>query len=81
MSTLEIYKIYNHLLELLKKEVYRVSLTVKSAVRSQIKKARMRVAGDFWNALNDKIRSDIKRATKKAKANGRKTVRATDLEE
>jgi len=57
-----------------------MSLAVKSAVRAQIKKAGMRVSGDLWNALDDKIRGDIKRAVGKAKADGRKTVRAADLE-
>jgi len=57
-----------------------MSLAVKSAVRAQIKKAGMRVAGDLWDALDDKIRGDIKRAVGKAKADGRKTVRAADLE-
>ena len=58
-----------------------MSLAVKSAVRAQIKKAGMRVAGDFWNALDDRIRGDVKRAVERAKADGRKTVRATDLKE
>ncbi|MDH5441430.1 MAG: DUF1931 domain-containing protein [Candidatus Bathyarchaeota archaeon] len=57
-----------------------MSLAVKSAVRAQIKKAGMRVAGDLWDALDDKIRGDIKRAVGKARADGRKTVRAADLE-
>ena len=61
-------------------EVYTVSLAVKSAVRAQIKKAGMRVAGDLWDALDDKIRGDLKRAAERAKADGRKTVRAADLE-
>ena len=57
-----------------------MSLAVKSAVRAQIKKAGLRVAGDLWDALDDKIRGDIKRAVGKARADGRKTVRAADLE-
>ena len=57
-----------------------MSLAVKSAVRAQIKKAGMRVSGDLWNALDDKIRGDLKRAVEKARADGRKTVRAADLE-
>jgi histone H3/H4 len=57
-----------------------VSTVVKSAVRAQIKKAGMRVAGDFWNALDAKVRDHVKLAAEKAKADGRKTVRAADLE-
>lgn len=57
-----------------------MSTVVKSAVRAQIKKAGMRVAGDFWNALDSKIRDHVKQAAEKAKADGRKTVRAADLE-
>jgi len=73
-------KFITFFLELSSLEVYRVSLAVKSAVRAQIKKAGMRVAGDLWDALDDKIRGDIKRAVGKARADGRKTVRAADLE-
>jgi len=56
-----------------------VSLAVKSAVRAHIRKTGMRVAGDFWNALNEKIRDDVKQAVERAQADGRKTVRAADL--
>jgi len=58
-----------------------VPLAVKSAVRAQIKKARMRVAGDFWKVLDERIQREIERAVERAKAEGRKTVRAADLEE
>ena len=57
-----------------------MSLAVKSAVRAQIKKAGMRVAGDLWNAFDDRIRGDLKRAVERARADGRKTVKAADLE-
>lgn len=59
--------------------MYKVSLAVKSAVRAQIKKAGMRVAGDFWKVLDERIQREIERAVGKAKAEGRKTVRAADL--
>jgi len=39
----------------------------------------MRVAGDFWKVLDERIQRDIERAVGKAKAEGRKTVRAADL--
>lgn len=56
-----------------------MSLAVKSAVRAQIKKAGMRVAGDFWKILDERIQCMIEQAVEKAKADGRKTVRAADL--
>ena len=52
-------------------------LYVKSAVRKAL--GKMRVSGDFWGALNERIEWKIKRAVQRAKANGRKTVRGHDL--
>ena len=54
-------------------------LYVKSVVKAIISKSKMRVSGDFWNALNDEIASHLEKAVKRAKANGRKTLRASDL--
>lgn len=52
-------------------------LYVKSVVRKAL--GKMRVSGDFWDALNERIEWKIKRAVQRAKANGRKTVRGYDL--
>ena len=41
----------------------------------------MRVAGDFWMALDERIQREIEGAVERAKADGRKTVRAADLKE
>jgi len=54
-------------------------LYVKSAVKELVAKNKMRVSGDFWNALNERIEWKIKRAIERAKANDRKTVRGADL--
>lgn len=50
-------------------------------VRSAAKKAAqgMRVSGDFFDALDEKIDAMIKEAIKRAKANGRATCRGCDL--
>lgn len=50
---------------------------VKSAVKGLLK--GVRVGGDFWKELDSKISWKVKRAAERAKANGRKTVRACDL--
>ncbi len=56
-----------------------MALAVKSAVKAQLKKTKMRVSGDFWKALDDKLSWKLKRAAERAKENGRKTIRACDL--
>lgn len=50
---------------------------VKSPVKGMMK--GMRVGGDFWKELDNKIAWKVKRAIERAKANGRKTIRAADL--
>jgi histone H3/H4 len=54
-----------------------MALAVKSAVKGLLK--GMRVGGDFWKELDNRISWKVKRAVERAKANGRKTVRACDL--
>lgn len=56
-----------------------MALAVKSAVKAQAKKMRMRVSGDFWKALDERIMWKVKRAAQRAKDNGRKTIRGYDL--
>lgn len=55
----------------------RKSLAVKSAVRGVA--GSMRVGGDFWNALDERIEWKVKNAARRARANGRKTLRGADL--
>jgi len=54
-----------------------MALVVKSAAKKLLK--GYRVSGDFFKALDKQITDMLKAATARAKANGRKTVRAYDL--
>lgn len=56
-----------------------MALAVKSAVKGLAKSNKMRVSGDFWKGLDEMLTWKIKRAAERAKANGRKTLRASDL--
>lgn len=53
------------------------SLVVRSAVKSQCK--GMRCSGDFMTALDKHVAEALQRAAKRAKANGRATIRPADL--
>lgn len=49
-------------------------------VRSKIKDfTDLNVAGDFADALSKEVESMIKKAEARAKANGRKTLKASDI--
>jgi histone H3/H4 len=54
-----------------------MSLIVRSKVKSTIK--GMRFAGDFYNALDKKVENTLREAAKRAKDNGRATIRPCDL--
>ncbi len=54
-------------------------LLVASKVREQIKAANCNTAGDAVEGLNGWVHWLIQQATERAKANGRKTVRAHDF--
>lgn len=54
-------------------------LLVASKVRAQVKAADCNFAGDAIEALNGYVYWLIEQATKRAKANGRKTVRNHDF--
>ena len=54
-------------------------LVVQSKVRELVKKNGANTAGDFADGLSDVVTDMIKKAVKRAQANGRKTVRAVDL--
>ena len=56
----------------------KMALAVKSAVRKEVGK-KMRVSGDFYKGLDERIKWKVNRACERAKANKRKTVRAADL--
>ncbi|HZX19409.1 MAG TPA: hypothetical protein VFF13_00150 [archaeon] len=55
------------------------SLVVGSKVKDAIKSAGCNTAGDAVDGLNDVVSMLVKKAAERAKANGRKTVRAVDF--
>jgi histone H3/H4 len=55
------------------------ALMVASKVKAMIKDADCNTAGDALDGLNAYVGWLIQQATKRAKANGRKTVRAHDF--
>ena len=54
-----------------------MSLIVRSKVKSTVK--GMRLAGDFYGAMDKKVEEILKEAAKRAKDNGRATIRPVDL--
>lgn len=54
-------------------------MVVQSKVREVAKKADVNMSGDFVDALSKKVEEIINQAIKRAKANGRKTIRSYDL--
>lgn len=54
-------------------------LVVNSKVRDFIKASGCNTASDVADALSKHVEQTISKAVKRAKANGRKTVRGTDL--
>ena len=54
-------------------------LLVSSKVKALLKKAKCNTAGDALEGLNQVLHCYIEQASKRAKANGRKTVRAHDF--
>ena len=54
-------------------------LLVGSKVKAAIKGAKCNTAGDAIEGLNEVVYYYVDQATKRAKANGRKTVRAHDF--
>lgn len=55
------------------------ALVVGSKLKEAIKKEGCNTAGDVVDGLSAKVAVMIKEAAKRAKANGRKTVRAVDF--
>lgn len=55
------------------------SLCVQSKVKGLIKKSKMKCSSDVVNALNKLISTAISKGCERAKANGRKTLRAADI--
>lgn len=57
----------------------REPLVVQSKVKNLIKKAKMKCSSDVVDQLNSVIAEHITRGVERAKANGRKTLRAADI--
>jgi len=55
------------------------SLVVQSKVKDLIKKGKMKCSSDVIGALTKLIQYHVGRGIDRAKANGRKTLRAADL--
>jgi len=55
------------------------SLVVGSKVKDAVRSAGCNCGGDFVDALSSRVQEEVRRAADRAKANGRKTVRANDL--
>ena len=55
------------------------SLVVSSKVKEAIKGHGLNTAGDAADGLNKAVSMLVERAAERAKANGRKTVRAVDF--
>lgn len=55
------------------------ALVIASKAKAVLKKAKLNVAGDALEGLNDVIYWYIDQAAKRTKANGRKTVRKHDF--
>ena len=53
-------------------------LVKKSEVKDKVK-GDMRISGDFYDALDKHVANAIKAAEKRAKENGRKTLKPHDL--
>ena len=55
-----------------------MALIVKSAIR-QLMKGRANVGEDFLKRLDADVSAMVRRAAERAKANGRKTLKARDV--
>ena len=54
-----------------------MSLIVRSKIKTSVK--GMRISGDFYNALDKKVEDVVREAGRRAKSNGRATIRPADL--
>lgn len=55
------------------------NFVIKSEVKKAISKAKFRSSSDVFDALNGLVQWYIAEAVKRAKANGRQTVRSYDI--
>ncbi len=52
---------------------------VKSKVKAIVAEADMRISGDAWSDLGHQVTRAVKSAIRRAKANGRKTIKGSDF--
>jgi histone H3/H4 len=52
---------------------------VKSKVKTIVAEADMRISGDAWSDLGHQVTRTVKSAIRRAKANGRKTIKGSDF--
>ena len=57
----------------------RVSLVVQSKVKDLVRKGKMKCSSDVIEGMNHVVQRHIEKGILRAKANGRKTLRASDL--
>lgn len=62
-----------------KQEEVKEVIVVGSKTKDAVKSHDLNMSGDFLEALSNKTRGLIDAAAERAKANGRKTLRPTDL--
>jgi len=56
-----------------------VSYVVQSKVKELVKKAKMKCSSDVVDGMNRIVSHHVTKGVERAKANGRKTLRAADL--
>lgn len=56
-----------------------MAMVTKTEIRKVVSQADMRISGDFWDALDMKVKGLLKDAIMRAKGNGRKTLKDYDL--
>ena len=54
-------------------------LVVQSKIRELVKKKKMAIGADAIKALSKEVESLVAKAIERAKANGRKTIKARDV--
>lgn len=62
-----------------KKQKIKENIMVGSKTRDVVKSQGLNMSGDFVEALSSKSHDLIEQAAERAKANGRKTIRPSDL--
>lgn len=57
----------------------KLALVVQSKVKELVKKNKMKCSSDVIDAVNRLVTESVSRGVERAKANGRKTLRAADI--